>query len=160
MANRTKDLGFDVVRALPPLPGSPAAEPMLRFPAEMIPPPGAQYFTIQGERDSAAIENVVFAEGFAIPNGYLAVINTVQFFASNADATLAGSSFQLLAKGIAVPGFEAIQIPQLGGAQGAVFSPAYVRIGGGGGRVGARWINVLGGAHHVGFLVQGWIWTP
>lgn len=161
---RGKDIGFDRTVRTPaggvgtqPPEAERAEGPKVRLPAEFIPPRGAQYFTIQDERDTAIIEQIVFANPFDAPQGNDIVINTVQFYASNADPATLDMSFQLLVGGNPYAGFEAIKVPALGGAQGVVFSPVYVPIFSGGGiRIAGKFLNINGGAHRVGTLIQGW----
>jgi hypothetical protein len=132
--------------------GTPVALPLT-----FIPPASAQFFTLQDEVDSAAIENVVFGATFRVPDNHIAVVKTLEFFATLADATIANFSFSLLAGGNAVPGFEGVTVPQVGGTQGVKFDPAFIRIEGSK-LVSVRRINTNGNPHHVGFFLHGYYW--
>src|SRR5205085_11883014 len=114
-------------------PGQPPGAPPVGFPGVFVPPPGADYFTMQDEQDSNVAGQIVFANVVEVPKNFSAVINTVQFFSSNSDATMAGSFFRLLFTGRAVRGFENLTIPQLGGNQSVGTSPAFLRGPAGGG---------------------------
>lgn len=132
--------------------GAPVALPL-----SFVPPTSAQFFTVQGEVDSGIIENAIFAETFRVPEQNYAVVKTLEFFATTADATVAGFTFTLLVGGNAVPGFEGVTIPQVGGTQGVKFDPAFIRIPPTQ-LISVRRINPTGNAHHVGFFLHGWVY--
>src|SRR4051812_45745190 len=117
MADRKgSDIGFGRTTRLPPLaPGdSPPASAgvPIAMPAIFIPPPGARYFTIQAETDVAAGPATTSFGGlagqngsFQIPERHIGALNTIQFFSTVCDATIAGFLFAVQVKGNALEGF-------------------------------------------------------
>jgi hypothetical protein len=130
------------------------------FPYSVVPPEEGLHFVLQDEMDSAAAGIIDFTAAggtLVVEAGYFGVIAEVQFFATNADATMAGSAFRIRLDGAAPVGWSTIRIPQVGGTGIVGTDKAYIPIQGPQ-VVSVQFINSLGSAHHVGFFLHGWTW--
>jgi hypothetical protein len=123
--------------------------------AKSTPPDGALRFRAEDQADTNVIEVVEFANSARIPEGHVGVLTLVQFLATNADATLEGSTFTLVVNGTPVEGYVGVEIFAAGGAQFVALDDALEIQGPA--TIGAKFNHTQAAAHHVGFLVKGWM---
>ena len=129
---------------------------LLRRFSQFVPPIQSTEFRRSQEVDTAIVESVQFTERFQVPSDHEGICIFFQGMATNADATIAGSSFGLFIDEAPVPGYEAMPIFQAGGAQ-SIQENTWIQLNGDQ-TISVRFNHVLANPHHVGFIVKGFYW--